>query len=346
MLRPAGPFDVRPAEPADGPSLARLEWLAPDAGSVGLRMRLRRGYLATVDRYPNTRSFVAVDRRGSLVGTISSSVGPTRCAGRVVSGVYLFSLRVDPAVRHRGIGKALVQHAWEEARGRAEVEIGWAGVMGGNLASARTFASSGFSRERDLPISIVPRLAVGWAGPFHAQRGTVVRHARAGDLDQFIAALATRHARHQFYRPLDVDTLRHELAATGGSIDDLWLALGPDGEIRAAGLVVDLARPADVRIAGLRRLPGLVRSVVEPIVSRMPIRPLLLRHAFLGSDTAYLVRRLLLGYGGATTALSLVVDPRDPAWPTVRSLPAVTGRVSIVIRGTAMLDPTLPLAPL
>lgn len=218
--------------------------------------------------------------------------------------------------------------------------------MGGNLASARTFASSGFSRERDLPISIVPRLAVGWAGPFHAQRGTAVRRARDGDLDQLIAALATRHPRHQLYRPLDVDTLRHELAATGGSIDDLWLALGPDGEIRAAGLVVDLARPADVRIAGLRRFPGLVRSVVEPIVSRMPIRPLLLRHAFLGSDTVYLVRRLLLGYGGATTALSLVVDSRDPAWPTVRSLTAVTGRVSIVIRGTAMLDPTLPLAPL
>lgn len=346
MTRPAGSVWIRQAEPADEPFLAALESSAPDSGTLGLRLRLRIGYLSLAARYPAPRGFVAVDEAGSVVGMIFSSTAPTRCAGRTVSGVYLFSLRVHPAARRRGIGSALVRHAWEEACSGAGAEIGWAGVMDGNAASLRTFARVGFAWYRDLAVRIVPRLAASWGGPYGETGDLVVRQGRHDDLDRLVTALEAAHAGHQLWRPLDADVLREGLEAANHSIDDLWLALDGVGGIRAASAIFDVGRVADIRVAGFPGLPRSLYPVLKPIVSRIPIRPLLLRHALLGEASHHLIHRLLPAYGGYTTSLSIVVDRCDPVWSTIRRLPGLTGRVSVVVRGTAALDRAAPLAPL
>lgn len=337
---------IREVVPADEPALAALEWSAPDAGALQLRLRLRTGYLALTNRYPNVRGFVAVDGSDSVVGAIFSSTAPTRCGDRMVSGVYLFSLRVHPAARRLGLGTTLVQHAWEEARRRDGAEIGWAGVLEGNVASARTLARAGFDWYRDLAVRTIPRLICGMGTRGRVTGGLVVRRGRDGDLDELAAALEAAHLRHQLWRPLDADILRQELVAAGQSLDDLWLALDRAGTIRSAGAAFDVGRVADVRVGGVPGLARAIRPVLAPALARLPIRPLLFTHALLDAATPQLIRRLLRAYQGITTTLSIVIDPRDPAWPIVRSLPGLTGHVSVVVRGLATLDRAAPLAPL
>lgn len=337
-------ISIRTAEPADEPALAALEWSSPDAGALGLRLRMRAGYLALAGRYRDARGFVAVDDSNMIVGMIFSSTTPTRCAGRTASGVYLYSLRVHPTARRRGIGTALVRRAWDDARRRAEVEVGWAGIMDGNAASARTFARAGFDQYRDLAVRIVPRPVVGWRDVERRPSGLVVRRGREGDLEPLAAALEVAHAGHQLWRPLDADALRQELEVAGHSLDDLWVAHDTAGRIRAAGAVFDVGRVADVRVGGLPGLPSVLRPVLGGMLGRVPIRSLLFRHALLGEATPFLVRRILRAYGGTTTALSIVVDPRDPSWPAVRSLPGLSGRVSVAVRGANQLDQRAPLA--
>jgi ribosomal protein S18 acetylase RimI-like enzyme len=337
-------ISIRTAEPADEPALAALEWSSPDAGALGLRVRMRGGYLALAGRYRSARGFVAVDGSDRILGMIFSSIAPTRCADRIVGGVYLYSLRVHPVARRRGVGTALVRHAWDDARRCAGVEIGFAGIMEGNAASEATFGRAGFHRYRDLAVRIVPRPFVGWRDVERRPSGLVVRRGREGDLEPLSAALEAAHAGHQLWRSLDADVLRQELEVAGHTLDDLWVALDAAGRIRAAGAVFDVGRVADVRVGGLPGLPNVLRPALGRMLARVPIRSLLFRHALLGEATPYLVRRVLRAYGGTTTALSIVVDPRDPSWPAVRSLPGLSGRVSVAVRGANQLDQHAPLA--
>jgi ribosomal protein S18 acetylase RimI-like enzyme len=343
LKRVAGSVHIREAELSDDSALGALEWSSPDAGALGLRLRLRTGYLSLAGRYRDARGFVAVNGSDTIVGMIFSSIAPTRCAGRTTSGVYLYSLRVHPAARRRGIGSALVRHAWDDARRRAGVEVGWAGIMEGNAASAQTFVRAGFDRYRDLAVRIVPRPVVGWRDLERWPTGLVVRRGREGDLEPLAAALEAAYPGHQLWRSLDADSLRQELEVAGHSLDDLWVALDASGRLRAAGAVFDVGRLADVRIGGLPGIPRALRPVLQIAFSRLPIRPLLFRHALVGDAMPYLVRQVLRSYGGSTTAVSIVVDPRDPAWPTIRSLPGLSGRVAVVVRGVDQLDRRAPL---
>ena len=344
MSRLGGSVSIREAEPLDEPALAALELNSPDAGALGLRLRMRAGYLALAGRYQNAQGFVAVDGSGSIVGMIFASTAPTRCADRTLNGVYLYSLRVHPAARHRGIGTALVRHAWDDARRRAGVEIGWAGIMDGNVASARTFSRAGFDRYRDLAVRTIPRSTVVWRDADHWPSGLVVRRGREGDLKVLASTLEAAHANHQLWRSLDVHVLGQELKVAGHALDDLWVAFDAAGQIRAAGAVFDVGRVADVRLSGLPGLPRALRPALQLVFARLPMRPLLLRYSLVGAATPYLVRRLLRAYGGITTSLTIVVDPRDPAWAMVRSLPGLNGRLSVAVRGVDRLDHRAPLA--
>lgn len=343
MNRPVGSVSFRQAEPTDDDALAALEWSSPDAGALGLRLRMHAGYPDLAGRYRNARGFVAVDGSGNIVGMIFSSTAPTRCAGRTTSGMYLYSLRVHPLARRRGIGTVLVRHAWDDARLRDNVVIGWAGIMEGNAVSARTFSRAGFERYRNLGVRIVPRLSVGWHGLNRPSSGLTVRRGRESDLEPLAAALEAAHADQQLWRPFDASALRQEIEVAGHSLDDLWVALDAAGRIRSAGAVFDVGRVAHVSIEGLPGLPGVLRPALGPLLARVPIRSLLFRHALLGRATPYFVRRVLRAYGGMTTALLIVVDPRDPAWPAIRSLRGLSGSVAVAVRGADQLDPRAPI---
>ena len=344
-VRSAGdePVRIRSVVPADDPALAALELMAPDAGAISLRLRMWDGYLALAGRYPNARGYVAVDARGAIVGMIFSSTAPTRCGERTVSGVYLFSLRVHPSVRRRGVGRALVNNAWDDAVRDAGARVGWAAILHGNDASHRTFSSAGFRPTRDLVVRVVPQMSAWLPIPKRMPSGLVIRRGNPHDFSPLATALNAAYARHQLWRPLDGEGLRRMLRSAGQTHDNVWLAVDRSGTICAAVTVFDVGRVADVRVRGLPGIPRPLEAALTPLLSRVSIRPLLVRHALLGEGTPHLMQRLLKAYGGPTTALTIVNDPQDRAWKAVRALPGITSALSIVVRGEADLDRTAPL---
>lgn len=109
-------IQIREVLPGDALALVALESASPESSPLAARLEPRVSYLEIVARYPGVHGYVAhADARGQAVGMLFASVAPTRFNGAVVPGVYLFSLRVHPTMRRRGVASALVTHAWERA---------------------------------------------------------------------------------------------------------------------------------------------------------------------------------------------------------------------------------------
>ena len=68
---------------------------------------------------------------------------------------WLYAVAVDPRMRQRGIGRALVEHACAElaARGCCKVNLQ---VRNGNEAAARFYESLGFDRELRISFGRAP----------------------------------------------------------------------------------------------------------------------------------------------------------------------------------------------
>lgn len=333
-------YVIRAVEPGDEPALAALERAAPDQGSFVVQVDPRIGYLELVARYVGVRGYVAVAARSSrVVGMLFSSLAPTQLNGRVVPGAYLFSLRVQPSARRRGVATALIGRAWERARTEG-VEVAWAGVMAGNRASLRTFERAGFARLPDLAIRVVPPVP-GFGRP-HRDAAWMARAATWADLPTLADALNRAHGAHNFWRPCTPEALTEELVAARHTLEDVRLVLSADGRIVAAGALFDVGRIARLRLVGLRALPERLNRALSVVARPLPIRPLVLRYHLLSDAAPILIRSI--GQRAATpfSPTVVVVDRHDPTWPGVERLPGITGRLHVVTKSLVAIDADRP----
>ena len=338
-------FDIRIVEREDEPVLDAIEQAAPECGQLAVRLRPRVGYLNLVARYTCVRGHVAVAADSQqIVGMLFSSVAPTQFNGAVVSGVYLFSLRVHPAARRRGVASALIRHALDQARGAAGVEVAWAAVMAGNEPSLRAFSRAGFARTRDLAIRV--RLPGG-----RAARGNptwTLRHAMELDLPSLTDALNRANARHNFWRPSTPDDLAAQMTAAGHSLRDVLVVVDPGGTIAAAGAVLDLRRVLAPQSLEHRGLPKLVNRALSLLVSAVPLHPLVFRQRALSltapGAALLLVRSVQQYYAAPLSVLAVPVDPVDPAWPLIAPATQFGRPLHVMVKSTTALDESRPLA--
>jgi GNAT superfamily N-acetyltransferase len=324
--------------------MAELEQAAPDSGRVAVHLRPRLGHLDLAARYPGTTGFVAsVPGRLRIVGMLFSSLAPTQFNGAVVPGAYFFNLRVHPAVRRRGVATSLIKHALEHARHAAGIELAWAAIMSGNEASVRTFSRAGFVPARDLVLRI--RLP-GGRRPRPDPTWTV-RRADTPDLPALADALNRANAGHNLWRPCTPDTLVTQLGAAAHSLTDVPLVIGRDARILAAGAVFDVRRAFTPQSVELRGAPRLLSRVLSPLVSRVPLHPLQLRHrAFQETEpeSAHFLLRSFRGIQAARLSpLIAPVDPVDAAWPTVSRATQLGHPLHVMIWSATPIDDRRPL---
>jgi ribosomal protein S18 acetylase RimI-like enzyme len=338
------PFAIREAEPADQEELAALERAAPESGRLALQVDLGVGYLELAARYPGVRSYLALaPDTQRIVGMLFSSLAPTQLNGAVVPGTYLFSLRVHPAWRRRGIASALLAHARERARTEAGAVVAWAAIVDGNDTSLWTFASAGFEHLARIGIRIalpVPR----WAHPI---RRWTAQPATRADLPALADMFNAAHAAHNFWRPCTPEGLGAELQAARHTLADVTLVRDPGGAILAAAAAFDVSRVARLRLLGLRALPGRLNRALAVVAGRLPLLPVLLRHRALPADQPdaglVVLRSIQRQRLKPFSVLATPMDTRDPAWPLVAKRPGLTAWCHVVARSDAPVDRGRPV---
>ncbi len=336
-------IDIRDADPIDGPALLALERISPEMGRAIVRVELGLDHFALAGRYPGPRGYVALAPDGhTIVGMLFASVAPTQLNGGCVSGAYLFSLRVHPAHRRRGIATALLTHAWERAQAEAGAEVAWGAVVPGNEASARTLQRCGFTQGRDLRVRLLlPGLLLR-----HGTPGLVCSRAAREDLPGLAEALNDRYVNHQFWRPQAADPLAAELAAVRHRVEDIVMVRGPEGRLFAAAVGLSLRRVMRLRLLGFRLLAGPVNRMVAPLGGLIPLRPLLVRRALLPADHPEAIAELLwaLHRGSLPEAwfLAVTMDPADPAWPSIARMPGWTVRLRLFAKSERPIETARP----
>lgn len=327
-------FEIRRVGPRDGPSLAALERACPDSGALIVRVAPTVDYLHLVARYPGVRGYVVtVPGVPGLAGMVFTSLAPTRVRGALVLGAYVFSLRVHPSARRRGLGVALASHAVAAAMHEDGAEVAWAGIMEGNEASRRAFARAGFIHARQIAVHLVPACPAfrACASP----SGLAARHAMPEDLPGLVEALNGRHAHHELWRPLTPDRLSVELNAARHDLRDVTLLVDPRGELQGMGAVFELGRVADIRVLGHRALPTGLNRVVARVAGRWPVAPRLLRYRLFRGDPRRLVAALSPSGRGLAAPLAIPMDPLDPAWGAVSRVPGFTRPLTVAVCGVA-----------
>jgi ribosomal protein S18 acetylase RimI-like enzyme len=325
---------IRRVGPTDGSALAALERACPDSGALIVRVAPTIDYLQLVARYPDVSGFVATAPGvPGLAGMVFTSVAPTHVSGVQALGAYVFSLRVHPLARRRGLGVALVARAVAAAMYHQGAEVAWAGILEGNEASRRTFVRAGFTTSRQLAVRVIPAWLARGALPRRSE--LTARHATLADLPTLAVALNERHAHHELWRPLTPAELHRELTVAGHDLRDVTLLEDSRGELRGMGAVFDLGRVADIRLLGHRRLPAGLNRLVARLARRWPVAPRLLRYRLLPDDPRQLVAALGDTGRARTAALAIPIDPLDPAWEAVARLPGASRPLTVAVCGVA-----------
>lgn len=335
-------FELRDHRPGDDPALAALERASPEGGRLVVQLDLRVGYSALAARYPGVRGYVAqAGAPPRVVGMLFCSLASTQLGGAIVPGAYLFSLRVDPAVRRRGVATALIEHACERARAEAGIAVTWAAVVGGNEASRRAFARAGFVPAGELVGRLAPRL------PLVGRPALGVEPAATANLPVLADLLNRTHAAHDLWRPLGPVDLGAALRAADHDLADALLGRRADGAPLAAAAPFDLDRVARLRFLGHRRLPEPVNRVLAALARPLRPRVAVLRFRALPRDRPdaglAVLRAALRRLPWPGGVLAVPLDRRDPAWPTVARLPAMSTPITVVARSAHPVGATRPL---
>lgn len=110
-------FTLREATPADAVAIEDLSDRSPDGGAVSFRARDHVDPQRVHDADRRTAVGVVAEAPGveGVVGSARMVLGRLRYDGEERAYVLLSSLMVDPAVRRRGLGTALVRWRIERA---------------------------------------------------------------------------------------------------------------------------------------------------------------------------------------------------------------------------------------
>lgn len=115
---------VRPLTTDDRPAWDRL-WAAylEFYGKELPATTSEHAFVRLVGRRDGMAGFVATDAKGEVVGVTHVIEHPSTWADTSV--LYLEDLFVDPGVRGRGVGRALIEAVYAEAEARGSIETYW-----------------------------------------------------------------------------------------------------------------------------------------------------------------------------------------------------------------------------
>jgi ribosomal protein S18 acetylase RimI-like enzyme len=137
---------IRPALRSDEPALTELDrrtW-APDNA---ITPRPEKGS-AFFDHWHLPEQFLVAERRGRLIGFVRVVQPVPVPSGAHVRQIQGFA--VDPGERRRGLGRALLDAAFDEARRQGALRITLR-VLSVNTSARRLYESLGFVIEGVLP---------------------------------------------------------------------------------------------------------------------------------------------------------------------------------------------------
>ncbi|MFF8940359.1 GNAT family N-acetyltransferase [Streptomyces paradoxus] len=113
---------------------------------------------------PPDRTVVAVDEAGTVLGTAKMNANHHGNGAHVASASYM----VDPAHRHRGVGRALCEHTLQWAREQGYRAMQFNAVVETNLPAVALYRSLGFEVLGTLP--------EGFRHPRHGYVGLHIMH--------------------------------------------------------------------------------------------------------------------------------------------------------------------------
>src|SRR5262245_4315677 len=142
-------LEIRLAGDSDGDAIWRIFHAVVSAGDTYAFPRdMSRDDALAYWMSPAARTYVAVDQ-GDVVGTyVLKSNQPLRGGGDHVSNA---GFMVDPAVRGKGVGKAMGQHALEQARAQGFKAMQFNFVISSNTGAVALWKELGFAIVGTLP---------------------------------------------------------------------------------------------------------------------------------------------------------------------------------------------------
>jgi len=345
-------FRMRELTGDDGPAIARLFDASPDTGLIRFRPAFQIDpYVALT--YDRRQSGIVVEQVGSeaLVGLGMVEIGNLVLRGHATPFALLHSLVVHPAVRRRGVARAIVA----QRLGLVRETLGEDAVVVATIQKSNAGSFAAASRWASQVTEPVWSVAMGLrsSAPRPPSPGLTVRPARKEDLEAFALGYADARAGFELWQPADAEEFARWLALSpvdGTRVNELWVVQDARGELLAGLGATESRRSTLLHVEALPAPMHLLNSFIRIVprggvmeqvrFSRMWFRP--------GAETAarHLFDTLRWEARRRGNVVIASFDPRGPlrrmaAAP--RWLPKA--QFNLAIRAPEELRPGRPIEP-
>jgi ribosomal protein S18 acetylase RimI-like enzyme len=311
--------EIRLARPADRPGLIALYGARASRWPLSVGRESLDGGSLLEALLPGSRRYVAVAPDGTtVIGSTGMSVAPTQLNGYPVLGAYRWGTHVHPAHRGQGIGRALAERSWDDARADG-ARLGWTLTDRSNKAASGIFRHLGYRIDRTIQARLI---VPGWRVA-RRSGGVAVRAATPPELPALAEALNAHYARHHLWWPLTPSRLANEASALGAPGANLLQAVSGEGGGIAAASVAVLDHVVRLRRSGGAMPRMLAEGLLGPAASVQLLRYVMVP-AGAAETGAALVGQLQRRHLGRALVLASNLDRLDPAWPACARLPGWT----------------------
>lgn len=309
-------FIVREARAGDNAALVTLDRQCSMGEETVLSFNRAPDFFARSRVYEQSRLFVVEDQ-GAVVGVGSAAVKRLRVRGEWLKAAYFYDLRVAPTHRRMGVASTLADALRDFAR-REAVQLGYFLVVEGNIPSLQFGAKQGGRVVKRCLVAILPVDDTG-VGESRAWRPLTEK-----DMGRVSSLVERCFHDHDLVPPVDASALQRLFnRAPGFSISDLY-GLESGGDLLACFGLWDYAPIMRMRVSGTRpRMDEAERSLIQAgEVGPQFLLPLAFEEPSFLAEVIRQAQSLLAkrqGHG-AVPALTLLYDPEDRAFATLRTL--------------------------
>lgn len=260
---------VRDALPGDNDALRAIAASCPMEGDIALAVTREPDFFQ-LNRLEGERWRVGIaEVEGRVVGCVMAARRPAYVHGEPRQTLYAGDLKVDPAVRGRGVADALSAWAREVFSGMADADAPiLMTILGGNRAMERRTKGRGgmphFKRFATIRVFSIPLLVPRAFADAHLH----ISPAAADDVEEMMALWHRVSPRRQFAPELTPDRFASWLAiAPGLELSDYRLARDRTGRLVGFLAWWDQARFKQLRVLRYSPRLRLARAVVNRVAS-------------------------------------------------------------------------------
>ena len=334
-------ISFRLIEPQDGPALAALMEVSPDAGRIGFSYDYQADLIAAHRALGTDWQGAVTVHDGRVIGMMFGDVFPIQLNGELRQAAYLSNLHVHPDFQRRGIAHGLADWGLayvEQLLGPGAVLYG--AVMAGNVSLALA------DKYHFVPTDMIEGGTVPMRNSPPAPRpDLVVRLAEEADLAAIADGMNQFYRAHNLWNPVSPAQLEKWLSQKVAKVypNQLYIVARSKRIVGGLGLS-DRTALVRMRIA---RAPAYVR-MLGSLLGILPrsgiLRALTVRRVWFGPSELeagrYLWQSLRYQLRDRGDCLGIAYDPRDqlaelfqvPFW-----LPMFKARY--LVRSSKAIDP-------